>query len=246
MGTKITNLPQVATPTGSDELPISQDNGVGGRDTYKATLDQIKNYVKSTGGTTGTVTSVELSSTDGSIDIFGSPIVDSGTILLTISSVGLDKLKDGGATNGEVLTYDGSTSTWTASGIPKELPQTASNGDILTYDSSTSTWVASGLSAQGFNVSLSSNGYQKLPSGLIMQWGVLSSVSLDQTWHLVNLPITFPNQIFNASATLSYDTIVNGSIGTIIKELTLSSFSIAGDHSTDTTTGDIYWQAIGF
>lgn len=112
MGTKITALPQVVTPVGTDELPISQDTGSGSRITYKATLDQIKDYVKTTGGGTGTITSVGITSTDGSIEVFNSPITSSGTISLTISSVGLDKLDDGGATGGEVLTYNASSKEW--------------------------------------------------------------------------------------------------------------------------------------
>jgi hypothetical protein len=109
MGTRITALPPVATPTGSDELPISQFDGVTGRTTYKATLDQIKGYI---GSGSGSVNSVSVNSTDGSIGVFGSPITSTGTISLTVSSVGLDKLDDGGATGGEILTYNGSTSAW--------------------------------------------------------------------------------------------------------------------------------------
>jgi microcystin-dependent protein len=109
MGTRITALPPVATPTGSDELPISQFDGVTGRTTYKATLDQIKGYI---GSGSGSVNSVSINSTDGSVGVFGSPITNTGTISLTVSSVGLDKLDDGGATGGEILTYNGSTSAW--------------------------------------------------------------------------------------------------------------------------------------
>lgn len=112
MGTKITALPPVITPIGTDELPISQDIGGGSRNTYKATLDQLKDYVKTAGGGTGTITSIGITSTDGSVGVFNSPITSSGTISLTISSVGLDKLDDGGATGGEVLTYNASTNEW--------------------------------------------------------------------------------------------------------------------------------------
>jgi hypothetical protein len=152
MGTKITALPQVVNTVGTDELPISQDDGSGGRITYKATLDQVKNYVKNTGGGTGSVTSVSVSSTDGSISVFGSPIVGAGTITVNVSSVGLDKLDDGGATSGQVLTYNGSTTTWVASAVPKELPQTALSGQVLTYNGSTSTWVASAAGDVGIGV----------------------------------------------------------------------------------------------
>ncbi|OBU85882.1 gp53-like domain-containing protein [Chromobacterium subtsugae] len=41
--------------------------------------------------------------------------------------------------------------------------------------------------------SIGSNGYQKLPSGLIFQWGAASVASASDT--LVTLPIAFPNQL---------------------------------------------------
>jgi hypothetical protein len=45
----------------------------------------------------------------------------------------------------------------------------ATNGQVLTYNGSTSTWVAS--SASTSVVLLSSNGYTALGNGLILQWG---------------------------------------------------------------------------
>jgi hypothetical protein len=128
-------------------------------------------------------------------------------------------------------------------------PTGATAGDVLTFNNSTNTWVASGLSAQGFSASLSSNGYQKLPSGLIMQWGVLSAVYLDEyTYHVTDFPITFPNQVFNVTATLSYLEPVNASIGMVIRKFTTSSLTAWGDHGVGggQTTGNIYWQAIGY
>ena len=107
------------------------------------------------------------------------------------------------------------------------------------------TWVAAPSSTYAGEALLSANGYQKLPSGLIMQWGMLSAVSLDQTFHLVSLPMTFPNSIFNVTATISYNSTVNGSIGTVVKGLSSTGFYVMGDHSDQTTTGNIYWQALG-
>ena len=46
----------------------------------------------------------------------------------------------------------------------------------------------------GTNVSRATNGYQKLPSGLIIQWGAINVT----TFVVVNLPISYPNQqLFN-------------------------------------------------
>ena len=76
----------------------------------------------------------------------------------------------------------------------------ATNGQILTYSGSTNTWIASSLSAQGFNASLSSNGYQKLPSGLIMQWGEFTAnATATIPSQKIILPISFSSKIFFAS-----------------------------------------------
>ena len=76
-------------------------------------------------------------------------------------------------------------------------PASASNGQVLTYNGSTSTWGADSLSANGFNASLSSNGYQKLPSGLIMQWGKDSTdVQSDGGVRTITFPIPFPTACF--------------------------------------------------
>lgn len=125
-------------------------------------------------------------------------------------------------------------------------PNGATAGQVLTFNGSTSAWGVSSLSANGFSVSLSSNGYQKLPSGLITQWGVLSSVALDESKHVVTFPISFPNSVFNVTATLNYDVEVSGSIGVVVKSLSSSGFQVYGDHATITTTGNIFWQAIGY
>lgn len=52
----------------------------------------------------------------------------------------------------------------------------------------------------GGAASLTSSGYQKLPSGLIIQWGVTGTFSAEGG-QSVTFPIAFPNAIFAASAT---------------------------------------------
>jgi hypothetical protein len=66
----------------------------------------------------------------------------------------------------------------------------STSGNVLT--SNGTTWTSSALSSLSvFDKSLTTNGYQKLPGGLIMQWcrGTASSSETSQT---VNFPITFP------------------------------------------------------
>lgn len=51
----------------------------------------------------------------------------------------------------------------------------------------------------GGNQSLGGNGYQKLPGGLIMQWGSFTQTASSTT---VTLPIAFPNAFLNVQQTL--------------------------------------------
>ena len=52
----------------------------------------------------------------------------------------------------------------------------------------------------GSNQSIGSNGYQKLPGGLIMQWGSFSQTGTSTT---VTLPIAFPNAMLNVQQTIA-------------------------------------------
>jgi hypothetical protein len=52
----------------------------------------------------------------------------------------------------------------------------------------------------GGNQSLSGNGYQKLPGGLIMQWGSFTQTGISTT---VTLPIAFPNAMLNVQQTIT-------------------------------------------
>lgn len=76
---------------------------------------------------------------------------------------------------------------------------------IVLVSNSAGGWYAEGgtavlASSAQFGAGLSGNGYQKLPSGLILQWG--SSPSIAAGSHAtVTLPIAFPNAIFNLQAT---------------------------------------------
>lgn len=73
------------------------------------------------------------------------------------------------------------------------------SGNVLASDGT--NWSSTALSSlTSFDKSLATNGYQKLPGGLIMQWcrGTASSAETSQ---VVNLPITFPTAILAVQAT---------------------------------------------
>ena len=98
-----------------------------------------------------------------------------------------------------------------------------------------------------FTNDLSENGYQILPSGLIIQWGVVQSTSDDN--ETFTFPVAFPNSCFNTTITL-YDADGAGmgeaNIGNIVADLavTEADFTVNRDDNID---GTPYFQyfAIG-
>jgi hypothetical protein len=90
----------------------------------------------------------------------------------------------------------------------------------------------------GGNQSLSGNGYQKLPGGLIMQWGTFSQTGAITT---VSFPISFPNACWNVQQTLANGASVSGpAVGSV----TASGFVSIRDPAVG--NNDCYFFAIGY
>jgi hypothetical protein len=95
--------------------------------------------------------------------------------------------------------------------------------------------------------SLSTNGYQIMPNGLIMQWGKIDNIDFNQTNQgPYTFPVAFPNNCLNIVTTIIYDTAINGVWNANVNTVTLSSFRVYGDYDSGTGTAPIYWQAIGY
>ena len=119
---------------------------------------------------------------------------------------------------------------------PTVLTLPNSSGTVITDTNLTSSLSSS------FPSSLSSSGYQKLSSGLIVQWGVSGSISSGGSIATITLPITFASEIYAAYLTGTGNYISTaGGIDTV-RNLTVSSFEIVhGSAGTRT----FYWYAIG-
>lgn len=92
----------------------------------------------------------------------------------------------------------------------------------------------------------SANDWTVNSEGLITQWGVLTNVALNQTFYSVVFPLPFPNAVRNVQASIAMSNYVTGAISTVSRNITNSGFQVCGDNSSDTSSGDIYWQAIGW
>ena len=97
---------------------------------------------------------------------------------------------------------------------------------------------------------LSANGYQKLPSGLIMQWGVSDRTDARQEEEEITFPIEFPNSCLNIIGIPDYSTSENGGMSLYIKSFTTTTatFQYDSDNVTYNDNGGmaIRWQAFGY
>ena len=127
--------------------------------------------------------------------------------------------------------------------------------DDDTMATATDTTLATSKSIKAYvdgTVSTSEDGYMKLPSGVIMQWGTLTpSAQLTD----VTLPIAFPNACLNVQASIGADytdsnyddnSLIWGAFpksGDLSKIVIMSNLRAS---NTGITYIKMFWQAIGY
>lgn len=121
-------------------------------------------------------------------------------------------------------------------------------GDTMTGTLTIPNGTASGhaVNLGQFDNSLSTNGYQKLPSGLIIQWGYHSG-SLDDVNALITYPVAFPTAVLSlvATAETNANSAAASFVGVGTQKVGASKFRIYGSGSYAVTTG-YSWMAIGY
>jgi len=96
-----------------------------------------------------------------------------------------------------------------------------------------------------FGSLIAANGYQKFPSGLIIQWGITGDIPVDSNL-TVTLPIAFPNGILAASCNPSnWPTAANTTTGSW-SVFILSASQISVNNRTDINSGVFHWIVIGY
>lgn len=94
------------------------------------------------------------------------------------------------------------------------------------------------------NKSLASNGYYKLPGGLIYQWGS-QAATFDQSFYTVSYPTAFTSACYSIYVQVGASSAFDGNVATIVKNVGTTSFDFAGDYSNIGGSGTIYWFAVG-
>jgi len=92
----------------------------------------------------------------------------------------------------------------------------------------------------GFVSSLTASGYQKLPSGLIIQWG-RASVNASTT-----LTVTLPIAFTNSGLQVFVSDYVNGTGISYAPSATILSTTQINISNWDTSTASISWMTIGY
>lgn len=97
----------------------------------------------------------------------------------------------------------------------------------------------------GSNQSITTNGYQKLPGGLTIQWGIAYGIGPDETV-TVNLPVAF--QSIFVYANIAVQDVYGGNEEAVIPFITITNGSNFNVKNTDNDTGigTYRWIAVGF
>lgn len=153
------------------------------------------------------------------------------------------------AGNGCVVQASGSD-TITIKGGTTVTSLTLNSGDTLSLVRVGPTaWLAISGSAQlkfaeVFGSSLAANGYQRLPSGLIIQWGI-ASIPGNNVATAVGLPIAWPTSFLEAAASIAGSGFSSAVIG-IEPHGTLPTSYINLYNASPSGTQAVRWIAIGY
>lgn len=104
------------------------------------------------------------------------------------------------------------------------------------------------LSTDWTNTSTSASGYQKLPSGLIIQWGTSSVGAGSGSSATISFPLAFPNNVFVVNPCFQQAGATPAGVsGLLVAGLALANFTVKRSNysNLDSFTG-IAWVAIGY
>ncbi|ULJ60777.1 gp53-like domain-containing protein [Wielerella bovis] len=103
-----------------------------------------------------------------------------------------------------------------------------------------------GVLKSDFAHSRATNGYQKLPSGLILQWGTVSIKN--DSYIATTFPIAFPNTCFNVQTTIDIPRAMRGGdvVSAHVGDISRTGCSIGFSENSYGGERPLYWFAIGY
>jgi hypothetical protein len=242
-----TSIALTGTPTAPTAAPGTNTTQLA-TTAYVTTSNNLKaplsNPVFSTGGTFGSSQSAQLEigvdTNTSYIDFhstntyqdYNARLICDGNSLLSINATNIAfnvtptaPTVPAGTNNTQLATTAFVTSSPAFTGTP--TAPTAAPGTNTTQLATTAFAKAEITAAvSGANVSLSANGYQKLPSGLIIQWGKGAAMTTEAS-ETVTFPIAFPNTCLSVQCTTDIpSSSINGDAMFQIVSFTSSSIVV--------------------
>lgn len=157
---------------------------------------------------------------------------------------------------GTTFTFLGGPSGGTVKGNGTDQIQSSANtlantlyvasGECLTVAQNSQYWyvVHDGFGSPSFGASIANPGYQKLPTGLIMQWG--NGTYTAQATTVGTFPLAFPNNCIEMYVSLGYNlTLTNNSVGIGSQAISKAQFNLTIASTGAGSTGAA-WMALGF
>lgn len=117
------------------------------------------------------------------------------------------------------------------------MPVTLNNTQVVYNDSTTQTTAAQN-SFTGTNQSLAASGYQRIPSGIIIQWGTAATTN-----QAVTFPLAFPTA---CRSVVSIGTSGGSGRESRVNGLTTTGFNLASDACCVNNSVSAAWIAIGY
>jgi hypothetical protein len=199
-------------------------------------LSQLANNLNSSG---------QLDATDGLVNAV--PVANGGTGASSASSarsnLGVPANDGTGASGTWGINISGNAATATSATSATNATN-ATNATTAASCSGNSATVTNGVYTTNFtgsNQSISANGYQKLPGGLIIQWGRDNDAG--NTEGSVTFPLQFPNAVF----CITTGAISNGTGAQwVYQERIRTDFTTSGFNYQCSTDSGMFWMAIGY
>ncbi len=149
------------------------------------------------------------------------------------SEASIEKLNSAGITTVGAITFDESGGIDVTTGTLKQA-----GVEVATLQSL--------LDGVGLGKSLGANGYATLPGGLIIQWGLTTTLTSEGS-QTITLPIVWPNGGFIAHATpIRSNPTANATVAAGATLVGTNQITVVLDHYNSAAASGIYWIAIGW
>jgi hypothetical protein len=213
-------------------------------------------FTSGSGGSAGVAsisggTGISASSPTGAVTLTNTGVTSliAGTNITLSGSTGAVTINSSGSGGGGTTTY-AATFDNSGSGAASGTMFNGSAPETISYNT---IGALADSSFTGSNQSLTTNGYQKLPGGLIIQWGTENGYTTGSSTATTSFPIAFPNACLNVTATGWGFGDASGQASATVNPVSI--YAASGSVSTTgltwimqnlTNLNGFHWLAIGY